>query len=153
MAGNHGDEYEGQIAVSNLARQLDPAEICGRIILLPMVNFPAAQAGLRTSPVDEGNLNRLFPGNAMGSPTEIIAHYVEDVLMPMADYAIDLHSGGNSLYYPPHCYADKGKTPRKVRRCCAFKTRLICLMLGSLRVVAGAAAQRALRWEQPIATA
>lgn len=109
MAGNHGDEYEGQIAISNLARQLDPAEICGRIILLPMVNFPAAQAGLRTSPVDEGNLNRLFPGNAMGSPTEIIAHYVEDVLMPMADYAIDLHSGGNSLYYPPTLLRGQGQ--------------------------------------------
>ena len=41
-AGVHGDEYEGQIAVANLARELDAAEIRGRLILLPLVNFPAA---------------------------------------------------------------------------------------------------------------
>jgi predicted deacylase len=73
MAGNHGDEYEGQIAISQLARELEAADIRGRLILLPMVNAPAAQAGLRTSPIDDGNLNRLFPGNASGGPTEMIA--------------------------------------------------------------------------------
>ena len=101
MAGNHGDEYEGQIAISNLARKLEAENIRGRLILLPMVNAPAAQAGLRTSPIDDGNLNRQFPGDAGGSLTEMIAHYVEEVLMPLTDYSVDLHSGGNSLFYPP----------------------------------------------------
>ena len=101
IAGNHGDEYEGQIAISQLARELEAADIRGRLILLPMVNAPAAQAGLRTSPIDDGNLNRLFPGNASGGPTEMIADYIEDVLMPLADYSVDLHSGGSSLFYPP----------------------------------------------------
>ncbi|WP_223423759.1 succinylglutamate desuccinylase/aspartoacylase family protein [Tateyamaria pelophila] len=106
--GTHGDEYEGQIAISNLARDLAPDEICGRVILLPMLNAPAAEAGLRTSPVDGGNLNRLLPGDARGGPTEMIAHYVEDVLMPMADYAVDLHSGGSSLFYPPTLLRGEG---------------------------------------------
>jgi len=101
MGGNHGDEYEGQIAISRLAQALEPEQIEGRLILLPMLNFPAAEAGLRVSPLDGGNLNRLFPGNATGSPSEMIAHYVEQVLMPLADYAVDLHSGGSSLFYPP----------------------------------------------------
>ena len=108
MAGNHGDEYEGQIAVSNLARKLEHADLSGQMILLPMVNFPAAQAGLRTSPIDDGNLNRLFPGRATGSLTEMIAHYVENVIMPLADYAIDLHSGGSSLFYPPNLLRGQG---------------------------------------------
>ncbi|MGB4113929.1 MAG: succinylglutamate desuccinylase/aspartoacylase family protein, partial [Yoonia sp.] len=47
------------------------------------------------------NLNRLFPGNASGGPTEMIDHYIEDVLMPLADYSVDLHSGDSSLFYPP----------------------------------------------------
>ncbi|MGH1578800.1 succinylglutamate desuccinylase/aspartoacylase family protein [Planktotalea sp.] len=101
MAGNHGDEYEGQIAVANLARTLKSADLQGRVILLPMVNAPAASAGLRTSPIDSGNLNRLYPGDPSGTPTEMIAHYVEEVILPLADYAIDLHSGGSSLFYPP----------------------------------------------------
>ena len=108
MAGNHGDEYEGQIAISNLARTLETGDILGRLILLPMVNAPAAQAGLRTSPIDDGNLNRLFPGDASGILTEKIAHYIEEVLMPLADYSVDLHSGGNSLFYPPTLLRGQG---------------------------------------------
>ena len=75
MAGNHGDEYEGQIAISNLALTFEPGDILGRLILLPMVNAPAGEAGSRTSPIDNGNLNRLFPGNASGCPTEMIPLY------------------------------------------------------------------------------
>jgi predicted deacylase len=63
MAGNHGDEYEGQVALGKLIRSLEAEEVCGRIIILPSANFPAAMAGMRTSPLDEGNLNRSFPGD------------------------------------------------------------------------------------------
>lgn len=115
MAGNHGDEYEGQIAVSNLARSLDAADIRGRLILLPMVNTPAAEAGLRISPIDSGNLNRSFPGSATGTPTEMIAHYVEEVLMPLADYSVDLHSGGSSLFYPPTLLRGQGHSAEETK--------------------------------------
>ncbi len=99
--GTHGDEYEGQVALSNLARTLDPREIKGRVIILPMMNFPAAMAGSRTSPIDAGNLNRSFPGDADGTPTQQIAAYVTQKLAPLADLACDLHSGGSSLNYTP----------------------------------------------------
>src|SRR5207302_483256 len=77
MAGNHGDEYEGQVALGRLIRELDPAEVQGRIIILPSANFPAAMAGSRTSPLDQGNLNRSFPGDPTGGPTAQIAYYIE----------------------------------------------------------------------------
>ncbi|MGF6731648.1 putative deacylase [Paraburkholderia youngii] len=99
MAGNHGDEYEGQILVSTLIREIDAAQVAGQLILLPQANAPAAEAGLRTSPLDDGNLNRTFPGDPQGSPTQVIAHYIEHVLLARADYLIDLHSGGSSLLY------------------------------------------------------
>jgi predicted deacylase len=99
MAGNHGDEYEGQILVSTLIREIDAAQVAGQLILLPQANAPAAEAGLRTSPLDDGNLNRMFPGDPQGSPTQVIAHYIEHVLLARADYLIDLHSGGSSLLY------------------------------------------------------
>lgn len=99
-AGNHGDEFEGQIAVTKLIQSLTATDIQGRLILLPMANFPAAQAGTRTSPIDDGNLNRTFPGDPAGTPTQMIAHHIEEVLLPMCDYAVDLHSGGTSLHYP-----------------------------------------------------
>ncbi|MGX1786455.1 succinylglutamate desuccinylase/aspartoacylase family protein [Bosea sp. NPDC055332] len=101
LAGVHGDEYEGQIALGRLIRDLDPAALRGRLILLPALNLPAVSAARRVSPLDGGNLNRLFPGDPDGAPTAMIAHYVEQVLLPMADLAIDLHSGGSSLDYAP----------------------------------------------------
>lgn len=111
--GNHGDEYEGQIAISRLAQEIEPVQIRGRLILLPMLNFPAAQAGTRTSPIDDGNLNRLFPGDPKGSPSEMIAHYYEEVVMPLADYAVDLHSGGSSLFYPATLLRGMGHDPEE----------------------------------------
>ncbi len=100
-SGNHGDEYEGQVALCNLARKLDPAKIKGRVILLPMANFPAGMAGRRTSPIDDANLNRSFPGNPDGTVTQQIAYWIESTLLPKADMVADLHSGGSSLMYVP----------------------------------------------------
>jgi predicted deacylase len=100
-SGVHGDEYEGQVVLSKLIREIEVADVAGRIIILPMANYPAAKAGLRTSPIDELNLNRVFPGDADGTPTLMLAHYMESVLMPLTDYALDLHSGGSSLMYLP----------------------------------------------------
>jgi predicted deacylase len=99
--GVHGDEYEGQIAMSRLIQDLDVKDIRGRIIILPMANFPAAMAGTRVSPLDAVNLNRSFPGDPNGTPTQIIAHYIETVLLPGTDLFIDMHSGGSSLFYLP----------------------------------------------------
>lgn len=101
MSGNHGDEYEGQIALHKLARELTPEMIQGRLTILPAANLPAVIAGLRTSPVDGGNLNRSFPGDPDGTPTLIMAHYIETVLMRRCDWVIDVHSGGSSLVYLP----------------------------------------------------
>lgn len=103
MAGNHGDEYEGQIVLAKLVRELEPDQIQGRVIILPASNLPAAMDGARVSPIDQGNLNRAFPGDPHGSPTFAIAHYIDSVLYPMADFHHDLHSGGSSLRYVPFC--------------------------------------------------
>jgi predicted deacylase len=95
--GNHGDEYEGPIAIGELARDLDPAAIQGRLILMPANNVHAVRAAIRTSPVDGLNFNRVWPGNPAGSITEQIAAFVSQRIFPMADAFLDLHSGGSSL--------------------------------------------------------
>ncbi|MSP83676.1 MAG: deacylase [Alphaproteobacteria bacterium] len=119
MAGNHGDEYEGQLALTRLIRTLDPGRVQGRLILLPMANAPAAKAGTRTSPLDGGNLNRVFPGDPGGTPTEQIAFFIGDVLMPLADVCCDLHSGGSSLEYLPAVMVQVVGDPEKDRRAMA----------------------------------
>ncbi|HTZ36807.1 MAG TPA: succinylglutamate desuccinylase/aspartoacylase family protein [Stellaceae bacterium] len=114
MAGNHGDEYEGQVALGRLIRTLDPGAVRGRLIILPSANSPAAMAGTRTSPLDDGNLNRSFPGDPYGGPTAQIAHYIESVLLPQCDYVCDFHSGGSSLTYIPSALLRRGQTPEEL---------------------------------------
>jgi predicted deacylase len=121
ISGNHGDEYEGQIALTKLCRELGSEDIRGRLIILTMANYPAARAGLRTSPIDNGNLNRSFPGDALGTPTQAIAHYIEEVLLPICDYSIDLHSGGSSLFYPSTLLRGRGHTPEEAEKLVALQ--------------------------------
>lgn len=109
-AGTHGDEYEGQVALRKLARELANTKLDGRVIILPALNRPAVAAGRRNSPLDGGNLNRVFPGMPEGGPTTMIAHYVATELFPRADLIIDLHSGGSSLDYLPVALARPGRT-------------------------------------------
>ena len=99
--GNHGDEYEGSITISELIRDLDPAEVNGRLILMPANNVHACTAARRTSPVDGMNLNRTFPGDPAGTITQQIAAYLTDHIFPMGDAFLDLHSGGSSLQILP----------------------------------------------------
>jgi N-alpha-acetyl-L-2,4-diaminobutyrate deacetylase len=82
-------------------RELQPAQIQGRLILIPALNMPAVKASTRLSPLDGKNLNRCFPGRPDGTPTEQIAHYLTTVLFPLADVVIDIHTGGRSVdFYP-----------------------------------------------------
>ncbi len=99
--GNHGDEYEGPVALFKLMQRMPSMSIRGRLIVIPALNFPAFVNGTRTSPIDRGNLNRLFPGARNGQPTEMIAHYIENELLPRADVVIDLHAGGASFEHAP----------------------------------------------------
>ncbi|WOS65752.1 N(2)-acetyl-L-2,4-diaminobutanoate deacetylase DoeB [Sinorhizobium fredii] len=103
--GNHGDEYEGPTALFDLALKLDPAEVRGRVIIVPAMNYPAFLAGTRTSPIDKGNMNRSFPGKPDGTVTEKIADYFQRVLLPLADIVLDFHSGGRTLDFLPFCAA------------------------------------------------
>lgn len=127
-AGNHGDEYEGQLALMKLCQELTPEAVRGRIIMLTSANFPAAIAGTRVSPIDDLNLNRSFPGDPDGRPTSAIAHYIETELLSRADFAVDLHSGGSSLMYIPSALAapndDRGLDAKQLEMLHAFAAPL-----------------------------
>lgn len=123
-AGAHGDEYEGQIAISELARTLDPGEVQGRVIMLPAVNIPAILADTRLSPIDGLDINRCFPGDPRGTFTRMLAHFLDSVILPHADISVDLHTAGHSfdsalstnMHYP----ADAGLRKRTLAAAAAF---------------------------------
>lgn len=102
---NHGDEYEGPLALFDLARRLDPKDVSGTVIIVPTMNYPAFKAATRTSPIDKGNMNRSFPGKPDGTVTQKIADYFQRELLPRADLVLDFHSGGKTLDFLPWCAA------------------------------------------------
>lgn len=114
---NHGDEYEGPVALLDIANTLRAEDIKGRVIIVPMMNYPAFRAGRRTSPIDNGNMNRVFPGRPNGSATEKIADYFENTLIPLADYVLDIHSGGKTLAFVPFAAAHILEDQAQQRNC------------------------------------
>jgi N-alpha-acetyl-L-2,4-diaminobutyrate deacetylase len=128
MAGNHGDEYPGQVAILRLMRQIvrNPGQVRGRLILIPALNMPACKAATRLSPLDGKNLNRSFPGKSEGTPTEMIADYLTSVLFPLSDIVIDIHTGGRSVDFYPcahmHLVEDRKQRRRMVEGTLAWNT-------------------------------
>ncbi len=98
-AGSHGDEYEGQAILHRLMQELTPQDVFGRMILLPALNTPAVLTKARVSPLDDGNMNRIFPGDPTGGPTAAIAAFVSAFLIPIADVILDFHSGGSATHF------------------------------------------------------
>ena len=100
LAGNHGDEYEGQVAALRLLQELEPNHVQGRVIVVPCLSPAASQAVMRNWP-SGANFNRSFPGSPEGPPNEQLAHFLSTELFPRADVVIDMHSGGRSAWFLP----------------------------------------------------
>jgi N2-acetyl-L-2,4-diaminobutanoate deacetylase len=107
FGGNHGNEYEGPIAVKRLLGEIDVADVTGRVILVPVLNVEAFRAGTRESIAADGvNLNRAFVEGAGETPalsgiTHRIARFVRESLWPRVHVVIDIHSGGNVARFAP----------------------------------------------------
>jgi predicted deacylase len=100
FGGTHGNEYEGQVAIKRLCTGLDPAEMRGRVILIPQLSETACRAHERCSPEDGVNMNRAFPGNARGTLSYRISNFVKTRIFPQARVVIDIHSGGKESVFP-----------------------------------------------------
>jgi predicted deacylase len=95
FGGTHGNEYEGQVTVKRLCHDLDPAEMSGRVILIPQLSESACVANTRVSPLDGVNMNRAFPGNPRGTISYRISHFVKTRIFPQVRVVVDVHAGGN----------------------------------------------------------
>ena len=99
VGGNHGDEFEGPSAIMRVAQRISLNAVNGQILLIPGLSFDAIRYSSRTNPLDNKNMNRAFPGNHNGSPTEMLAAYLENELIPNFNAIIDLHSGGKASVF------------------------------------------------------
>lgn len=105
IAGNHGYEYPPILALQMLRPTIDARKLAGGIIMVHVANMPSFLG--RTvyfSPLDQKNLNRVYPGNANGTPSEKIAHAITTEVIDRCDYLLDLHCGDGNESLRPYVY-------------------------------------------------
>ncbi|MCP5367236.1 MAG: succinylglutamate desuccinylase/aspartoacylase family protein [Hyphomicrobiales bacterium] len=91
----HGNEYCGTFIIHELLRTLDPAQLAGTVVALPILNINAFRRMQRMSPFEGyggGDLNRCFPGDPNGSLTQQMAHAIYANLKQHADALVDFHT-------------------------------------------------------------
>jgi hypothetical protein len=94
VSGLHGTEYASILAVERLIQVLDPAQMSGSVILVPLVNVASFEQKIaHVNPVDGKNMNRFFPGRADGTQTERVSFAVTKEVVDQCDHLIDLHGG------------------------------------------------------------
>ena len=99
-AGVHGNEYEGVEAIPRIFEQVEPDALHGALVMVPVCNMPAYEAGTRNSPIDGLNLARVFPGAPHDTITQRIAYWLTHKLIKHADFFIDLHSASAETNIP-----------------------------------------------------
>lgn len=108
VAGAHGTEYASIVAVERLAERLDPAEMNGTVILVPLVNVASFEHKVaHLNPVDGKSMNRFYPGRADGSQTERAAFAITREVVDRCDHLIDLHGGDLDENLRPYSYWTK----------------------------------------------
>lgn len=113
LAGVHGYEYPPIIALQEILKEINPEELKGSIIIIPIANIGAFyHRRIRVNPDDNLNLNYIFPGKENGSITEKIAHYITTQIIPISDVFLDIHCGdANEDLFPFSCYYDDKNNP------------------------------------------
>ena len=113
LAGVHGAEYAPIIATQKLIKKLEFNKLTGTIIILPITNIGAFYSSTPyVNPIDNLNINRIFPGNENGSVSEKIAHFIATKIIPLSNVFLDAHSGdANEDLLPFVCYYDNKSYP------------------------------------------
>jgi len=108
VAGLHGAEATGIYAAERLVDELRRAEVKGHVTVVPRANPSAFLRLQRTSPFDEYDLNRIFPGKSGGTSSEQAAAHIWEIAREM-DYIVDLHCCGP--YGSPYILAQHAEYP------------------------------------------
>src|SRR6266581_2752509 len=105
VSGAHGTEYASIITIEKLISDLDPAQVTGTVILVPLVNVPSFEQRVpHVNPVDGKSMNRFYPGKADGTQTERASFLITKEIVDRCDYLIDYHGGDLDESLRPYAY-------------------------------------------------
>ena len=108
VSGLHGTEYASIIALEKLIQKLDPAQVSGTVIILPLVNLPSFEEKVpHVNPVDGKSMNRYYPGILNGTQTDRASWLITKQVVERCDYLIDYHGGDLDENLRPYSYWPK----------------------------------------------
>lgn len=94
VAGAHGTEYASIVAVEQLIENLEPGDVSGTVILVPLLNTPSFEQKVpHVNPTDHKSMNRFYPGKPDGTQTERALFAMTKQVVDRCDYLIDFHGG------------------------------------------------------------
>lgn len=100
ISGQHGNEWNGIYASQNYFKKINPEDVNGTLIVLPITNPLAYNEKSRVSSIDHIDLNRTFLGNSCSKPTENLGKILFNELFTEMNHIIDIHGGGPGEYSP-----------------------------------------------------
>ena len=108
VAGAHGTEYTSIIALEKLIAMLNPAEVSGTIIIVPLINIQSFEQKVpHVNPIDGKSMNRFYPGKMDGTQTERASYLITKEVVEQCDHLIDLHGGDLDESLRPYSYWTK----------------------------------------------
>lgn len=108
VAGSHGTEYTSIIALEKLIAALNPAEISGTVIIVPLINIQSFEQKVpHLNPVDKKSMNRWYPGKMDGTQTDRASYLITKQVVEQCDHLIDLHGGDLDESLRPYSYWTK----------------------------------------------
>jgi predicted deacylase len=108
VAGSHGTEYTSIIALEKLIGMLNPAEVSGTVIIVPLINVQSFEQKVpHVNPVDKKSMNRFYPGKIDGTQTERASYLITKQVVEQCDHLIDLHGGDTDESLRPYSYWTK----------------------------------------------
>jgi uncharacterized protein len=108
VSGAHGTEYASIIALEKIIQSVDPTQISGKLIIVPLVNLGSFEKKVpHVNPTDNKSMNRFYPGNPNGTQTERASWLMTKEVVEKCDYLIDLHGGDLDESLRPYSYWSK----------------------------------------------
>jgi predicted deacylase len=105
VSGAHGTEYVSIIAIEKLIAALDPAQVTGTVILVPLINIQSFEQKVpHVNPVDNKSMNRFYPGKPDGTQTDRASYLITKEIVDRCDYLIDYHGGDLDESLRPYAY-------------------------------------------------
>ena len=139
LAGVHGAEYTSIAAAKEFVAQLDPSQVSGKLVVVPIVNILGFWArSAFVVPADGKNLNRSFPGKADGTFTEVLAHHIFQNFIVGSDYLLDMHAGDIPEALEPFTiFEESNVEDRSLVMASAYGLAHVIRQSTAVRVVAG----------------